>query len=174
MHVRTYIHIWTTNTPWVKKQKNQKKTAFFSQLIHYTIIEHNLPFNEFHIFSISKMQLQTTCILQHGNHWGLNVLKATNWNWIINHQWGIHGYHSETPTPPVMTNQSMWCLYVSVINSLWPGDAIWWHGTRSTLAQVMACCRMAPRHYLNQCWLIIVEFPWHSSQGIILRNGRRL
>ena len=56
------------------------------------------------------------------------------------------------------------------INSLWPGDAIWWHGTRSTLAQVMACCLTAPSHYLNQCWLIISEVPWHSSMGIILRR----
>ena len=48
------------------------------------------------------------------------------------------------------------------INSLWPGDAIWWHGTRSTLAQVMACCLMAPSHYLNQCWLVITKVLWHS------------
>ena len=33
----------------------------------------------------------------------------------------------------------------------------------------MACCLTAPSHYLNQCWLIIDEVPWHSSQGIILR-----
>ena len=55
------------------------------------------------------------------------------------------------------------------INSLWPGDAPWRHGTRSTLAQVMACCLTAPSHYLNQCWLIVSEVPWDSSQGIILR-----
>ena len=55
------------------------------------------------------------------------------------------------------------------INSLWPGDAIWWHGTRLTLDQVMACCLIATSHYLNQCWLIISEDPWHSSQGIIHR-----
>ena len=41
--------------------------------------------------------------------------------------------------------------------------------TRSVLAQVMAYCLTAPSHYLNQCWLIIGEVPWHSSQGIILR-----
>ena len=33
-------------------------------------------------------------------------------------------------------------------------DAIWGHTSRSTLAQVMACCLMASSHYLNQCWLI--------------------
>ena len=40
----------------------------------------------------------------------------------------------------------------------------------STLVQVMARCLTAPSHYLNQCWLIIDEGPWHSSQGIILRQ----
>ena len=34
----------------------------------------------------------------------------------------------------------------------------------------MACCLTAPSHYLNQCWLIISEVPWHSSQGIIIRR----
>ena len=37
----------------------------------------------------------------------------------------------------------------AVFNSLWPSDAIWWQGSRSTLVQVMACCRY---------WLIISEF----------------
>ena len=34
-------------------------------------------------------------------------------------------------------------------------DAICWHKTLSTLAQVMACCLTAPSHCLNQCWLVI-------------------
>ena len=62
------------------------------------------------------------------------------------------------------------CPVQGELNTLWPGDAIWRHGTMSTLAQVMACCLMAPSHYINQCWLIINEDPWHSSQGIILRR----
>ena len=41
------------------------------------------------------------------------------------------------------------------INTSRPSDAIWQQKTGSTLAQVMACCLMAPSHYLNQCWLII-------------------
>ena len=45
------------------------------------------------------------------------------------------------------------CLY-----RLWPSGVIWWHKSRSTLAQLMACCLMAPSHYLNQCWPIINEF----------------
>ena len=48
---------------------------------------------------------------------------------------------------------------------------IWWHKSWSTLAQVMACCLMAPSHYLNQCWLIISEVPWHLSEAIIIRRS---
>ena len=42
-----------------------------------------------------------------------------------------------------------------VLNSSRPSDAICRHISESTLAQAMACCLTAPRHYLNQCWLII-------------------
>ena len=55
----------------------------------------------------------------------------------------------------------------SCINSLWPRDAIRWHRSGSTLAQVMACCLTAPSHYLNQCWLIISYVVWHSPDGDI-------
>ena len=48
---------------------------------------------------------------------------------------------------------------------LGPSDAIWRHRFGSTLAQVMACCLMAPSHYLNQCWVIINEVPWFSSES---------
>ena len=40
---------------------------------------------------------------------------------------------------------------------MWPSNVIWRQGSRSTLAQVMASCLMAPGHYLDQCWLIISE-----------------
>ena len=58
------------------------------------------------------------------------------------------------------------------INSLWTSGAIWWHRFGSTLAQVMACCLMAPSHYLNQCWLIISEALWHSPQGNFTGNAQ--
>ena len=57
------------------------------------------------------------------------------------------------------------------VNSLWRGDSMWRHGTRSTLAQVMACCLTAPSHYLNQCWLIIREVAWHSFECITIRRS---
>ena len=36
-----------------------------------------------------------------------------------------------------------------IIDSLWPSDAIWQHRTDSTLVHGMACCLMAPSHYLT-------------------------
>ena len=33
------------------------------------------------------------------------------------------------------------------INPLWPNDITWRHKSGSTLAQVMACCLVAPSHY---------------------------
>ena len=50
-----------------------------------------------------------------------------------------------------------------LFNSLWPNYAIRRQGTESKLAQVMACCLMAPSQYLNQYWLIISKVLWHSS-----------
>ena len=58
----------------------------------------------------------------------------------------------------------------AIFNSLRPSDAIWWHRSGSTLAQVMACCLTAPSHYLNQCWLIISKVLWHSSEGNFIRD----
>ena len=50
------------------------------------------------------------------------------------------------------------------VNSLRPSDAIWRQRSRSTLAQVMACCLMARSHYLNQCWFTISKVHWHSFE----------
>ena len=49
--------------------------------------------------------------------------------------------------------------------SVGPSDATWRQKTVLTLTQVMACCLTAPSHYLNQCWLIITDGYWHSSEG---------
>ena len=42
-------------------------------------------------------------------------------------------------------------------SSSWPGVIIWWHRSGSTLDQIMVCCLVAPSHYLNQWWLLIIE-----------------
>ena len=61
-------------------------------------------------------------------------------------------------------------MFLIVVNSLGPSDAIWQWRSWSTLVQVMACCHQATSHYLNQCWLIISKVLWHSSEEIIIRR----
>ena len=57
-----------------------------------------------------------------------------------------------------------------IFNSLWPNDAIWWHRSGSTLAQVMACCLTAPSLYLKQCWSVISKIQLHLCDGNFTRN----
>ena len=82
--------------------------------------------------------------------------------------------------PQWVKNASTWttrtCLSYNtmaadgLVNSLWPSDVIWQQGSRSTLAQVMACCLPAPSHYLNQCWVLISEVLWHSPDSNFTEN----
>ena len=51
-----------------------------------------------------------------------------------------------------------------------PSDVKWHHRTLLTLVQVMACCLMAPSHYLNQCQLIINEVLWYSPRTTSLET----
>ena len=56
------------------------------------------------------------------------------------------------------------------VKSLRPGDAICWHITGLTLAQVMACCLAAPSHYLNQCWFVIIEINHYSPVSLLIKS----
>ena len=60
------------------------------------------------------------------------------------------------------------------INSLWPSDAIGWHRCGSTSAQVMACCLMAQRHYLNRSWRFMRGVLWHSPKSNFTRSAHEL
>ena len=42
---------------------------------------------------------------------------------------------------------------MSPVQWLQYSDAIWWHISESTLAQIVACCLTETSHFLNQCWL---------------------
>ena len=57
-------------------------------------------------------------------------------------------YHNVPEPSQTQTNTAGKLWHV---NSMRPSDAMWWHRSRSTLVQVMACCLTAPSHYLNQC-----------------------
>ena len=104
----------------------------------------------------TRMSLMSTAYMQ--SYWSSTNFHMRNWNLI---DWGNH-------------LQMYILLSVSHVNSLGPGDAIWQHRTRSGLAQVMACCLTTPSNYLNQCWLIIHEVPWHSSGYIIIRRSEEI
>ena len=64
----------------------------------------------------------------------------------------------------------LYAYYAAWVDSLWPSDALMASQNVVTLVQVMACCLMAPSHYLNQCWLIISEVLWHSPGGNFTGN----
>ena len=56
---------------------------------------------------------------------------------------------------------------VNIFNLKCPRDAKWRHLLMSILAQVMACCLVAPIHYQNHYWLILcnVIVLWHSPKA---------
>ena len=66
--------------------------------------------------------------------------------------------------------------WINSIKSLWSSDAIWQHGSRSTLAPEMVCCLMATDHCLNMLkqWLIYHQWGlWTFSWRQFHRNCSR-
>ena len=64
------------------------------------------------------------------------------------------GWWFEMPSCPLWHHcnaiDSWYVFNMAIIFSSWLCDTIWQHRSGSTLAQVMACCLIAPSHYLNQ------------------------
>ena len=58
-----------------------------------------------------------------------------------------------------------WQPYVQATVCLWSSEAIWWHKSVSTFAQVMVCYLTTTSYYLKKCWLIINGDLWHSSKA---------
>ena len=58
------------------------------------------------------------------------------------------------------------------VKSLWPNDAIWWHRSRSTLAQAVACCLTASSHSPNQCWFISNGVLWDFPDNDCTRQAQ--
>ena len=75
-----------------------------------------------------------------------------------------YSYSNETIRSQICDSRKVWQVVTKlwevlklpliIVNSLWPSDARWWHSTGSTFAQEMACCLLAPSHYLYRCWFI--------------------
>ena len=124
----------------------------------------------------SSWNQERTVYLFSANSWTELTQRKWIWKWYLQNVShlcvGLHMFsdHAKSSVGLNLLVGKSQAQMVSLFNSLWPDDAIWLHGTRPTLVQVMACCLTAPSHYLNQCWLIIGEMPWHSSEGIIVRR----
>ena len=85
------------------------------------------------------------------------------WRGVIRgrfHIWWFDAVRSETNKCEWCHHWNTWIIGIRWVDSLWPSDDIGRQTSWSTLAQVMACCLMAPSHYLNQCLLTINEI-WH-------------
>ena len=98
-------------------------------------------------------------IFQHWFRWWLGADQVTSH--CLNQWWLVHRRIHASLGHNELINEGLF------VNSLWPSDTIWQHRSGSTLAQIMACCLMAPSHYLKQCWIINSKVHWHSS---ILRS----
>ena len=96
------------------------------------------------------------------------MLNAEGVTWNVAQRSPKCGVHSAAETCITVHCSVQSCC--NTVNSLWPSDAIWQHRSGSTVVQVMACCLMAPSHYLNQCWLIINEVQWQSPEGNVIRG----
>ena len=156
-------HLRTWGTPQLLSTAMHRTTHSTASLLFlsgtFSMFHGHNTYHRSH-FRISRMSFQLSIVTR----WH-RLLLAHN---LIVHPWIGPAliYHSKFIA--YVENISIILAKLTVIktwstsNSLWPSDAIWWHRSGSTLAQVMACCLTAPRHYLNQCWLIINEVQWHS------------
>ena len=98
-------------------------------------------------------------ILGHSEDWGENLdlcLTAVSTVYIIKYS---------------MAHCNIKTVFSGIGIPLRPSNAIWRQKSGWTLAQVMACCLMAPSHYLNQCWFMVGKVEWHSSKGKFTRDN---
>ena len=124
-----------------------KKIAKWSgnwEIIHgkktkYCKIQAQTPRKLFMLYWAKNQFFTTFSNFKHG------YIKKFYWSSHIFH-WSSHFFISRGPRTDKFRR-------VCELNSLWPSDTIWWHRSGLALAQVMACCLIAPSHYLNQCWL---------------------
>ena len=50
-------------------------------------------------------------------------------------------------------------------STLTRGGPVTSYGSWLTSSHIMACCLTVPSHYLNECWILIREARWHSSES---------
>ena len=100
-------------------------------------------------------------------HWCIHVAPGAD-ELII--KWSTEGCH---PISLFICNDRTWVnstMLAKILqdNSLWLIDAVWYQRTWSTMVQIMACCLIAPSHYLNQCQLTC---PYAIHHSIKITHG---
>ena len=83
--------------------------------------------------------------------------------WINAELYSIGFSGTKNSFESVLGKISATVIRLHCVNSLFPSE---WNRSESTLIQVMACCLMAPSHYLNQFWLLTSKVLWHSLRAI--------
>ena len=115
-------------------------------------------FSKIHKFSFKKMHLKISSAKWQPFCLGLNVLKLLVWiHGSLNTTKSIFPQSKDTiPSGMIIYEVVSWTLTkiansTAYINSLWPSDVIWHHGTWSTLVKVMAWGHQATSHDFYQC-----------------------
>ena len=81
------------------------------------------------------------------SHWTVDLISVKTLNLLQMSLWGpVHVFSCFDETKLTMAD-----------------DALWWDRSGSTLAQVMACCLMAPGHYLNHSVTFYKRYLSHQS-----------
>ena len=90
-----------------------------------------------------------TEICSEGSNWQLITIGSGNGLWPFSAP--SHYLNQCWPSSPIhiCSTRGKW------VNSQRPSDSIWHPGSRKTLVQITACCRMVPNHSLSYCRLII-------------------
>ena len=79
------------------------------------------------------------------------------------HRWPMNSPHKLPVTRKMFPFDDV-IMKIIKIKSLWPFDAIWCYRRGSALIREIISCHEASSHYLNQCWLCIIQ--WASSTGL--------
>ena len=100
-------------------------------------------------------------IIGSGNGLLLNRYQAITWTNAELYSIGSLGTNNAFEN--ALSKISATLIRLHCVNSLFPSER---NRSGSTLIQLMACCLMAPSHYLNQLWLLTSKVLWHSLRAI--------
>ena len=137
-------------------QSDLKRSKVFDGIIYLLVLKLAFSYEQlipFKLFPLRALIQLATFTLQYIFHYFINVVGSST----CHNELYQFSKAACRQSKHMAANQ---LTHNSVINSLWPSDAIWRQWSRSTLMQVMACCLTAPSHYLNQCWLIVTKVAW--------------